>query len=104
MTGRLPVIEWNYTLPPGYRMQNLNSVFRHWHRAHLLGLELAHLKTGADKKGAPDLERLNLWICGHGARRCRSLPYWDGFNALDAQVGLTLGSDSDRSLLVLDGL
>lgn len=93
MSDALPILEWNFSEPAGYRGQNFNSIFRQWHRAHLLGLELSHLAIDGHEKAARDIERLNLWIAGHGAWRCSSLPYWEGFRALNSQVRLTGGGD-----------
>lgn len=74
---------WSYSTPPRAAGHYLTSIFRDWHRAHLLGCEVLSLRFGGHEKTAPELERLNLWIAAYGAWRASALPYWEAFEVLD---------------------
>lgn len=74
---------WTYSTPPAAAGHYLTSIFRDWHRAHLLGCQVLSFEFGGHKKTALELERLNLWIAGYGAWRASVLPYWEAREILD---------------------
>lgn len=81
--GPYQKLVWSYSTPPAAAGHYLTSVFRDWHRAHLLGSEVRSFELGGHKKTALELERLNLWIAAYGAWRASALPYWEARGVLD---------------------
>lgn len=82
----IPRIEFSYS-PPIERSQLFRTtVFKDWHRAKLLGMELTSLTIDGRVVAQRALARVNFFIEGQGAWRCSSLPYWDAFAALEMAV------------------
>jgi len=55
----------------------LPAVFEQWHRAHLLGMQVASVRFDGHELYAPSLERLNFWIEAHGAWRASLLDHFE---------------------------
>ncbi len=89
----LPELRWVYSESPEYCRRTLTCVFRDWHRAKLLGLEVVGLELAGNKKTAEDLRRLNFWIESDGAWRASALPYWQGRGLLNDVLSGELGRE-----------
>ena len=73
----LPELRWVYSESPEYVQRRLTVIFRDWHRAKLLGLEVANLEIAGNKMTAEELRRLNFWIQADGAWRSSALGHFE---------------------------
>lgn len=86
----MSLANWRYRFVPGAVCQrvHLPSVFREWHRGHLLRMPLEFVEVDGKLLTQLELERLNLWLSADGGWRLSALPYWDAYAALcDVLVG-----------------
>ncbi len=82
-------VSYVFTKAPQRIREHVPSIFREWHRAHLLGIELESVEIQTGHFGEDlyhcdlrQLDRLNAFVSAYGAWRCSALP------ALEAETVL----------------
>jgi len=81
-------LQWQLAAPERETGVHLRSIYRHWHRADLLGLSLSSLSVGSVDVEPISLERMNRFLIGGGGWSTASVDYWEARRVLDRVLAL----------------